>query len=163
MAFDLISPLLREECVRRLRSNIDPAWGGTVVGSVGDASFRLRKQIYYRNSFQYSLFGRLNDDNGQTRLHCRMGLHPVVCAFLVVWFGGVLAACAAISIRMASVLAGGSLPENMWPGVMIPFLMLAGGVALVMAGKYLARDERAFLIDFLRRSVEARDSEGVRG
>src|SRR5665213_2701447 len=162
MAFDLISPLSREECVQRLRSKIDPAWGGTVVGSVGDTSFRLRKPIYYRNSFQYSLSGRLIDENGQTRLHCRIGLHPLVRAFLVVWFGGVLAACAAISIRMASVLAGGSLPENMWPGVMIPFLMLAGGVALVMAGKYLARDERAFLIDFLRRSVEAQkiDQEG---
>jgi hypothetical protein len=56
MVFDLISPLSREECARALRSKIDPAWGGTVVGSVNETSFRLRKRISYRNSFQASLF-----------------------------------------------------------------------------------------------------------
>jgi hypothetical protein len=163
MAFDLISPLSREECVRRLRSKIDPAWGGTVVGSVSETSFRLRKRIYYRNSFQYSLSGKLIDDNGQTRLHCRIGLHPFVRAFLVVWFGGVLIGCVAVTIQMANGLMHGSLPTNGWPGAAIPFLMLAGGFALVTAGKYFARDESAFLLDFLHRSLDARDGHGVGG
>ena len=64
MIFDLISPLSREECVQRLRSKADPAWSGAVTGSVGETSFRVRKRIYHRNSFQYSLSGKLVDDNG---------------------------------------------------------------------------------------------------
>jgi hypothetical protein len=157
MAFDLISPLSREACVSRLRSKTDPAWSGAVVGSIGETSFRLRKRIYYRNSFQYSLSGKLIDHNGQTRLRCRIGLHPLVRAFLVVWFGGVLIGCGAITARLAGVLARGASPVNRWPGAAVPFLMLVGGLALVMSGRYLARDEPDFLIDFLRKNLETRD------
>jgi hypothetical protein len=156
MVFDLTSPLSREECVQRLRSKADPAWSGAVIGSVGETSFRLRKRIYYRNSFQYSLSGKLIDDNGQTRLHCRIGPHPLVLAFLVIWFGGVLVACGAVSVWIAGAFAHRAHPSNLWPGAAIPFLMLAGGVALVMLGRYFARDEPDYLIDFLRKSLDAR-------
>ncbi len=137
----------------------DPAWGGagTVVGSVRETSFRLRKRIYYRNSFQYSLSGELIDDHGQTRLHCRIGLHPLVRIFFTVWFGGVLLGC---GMANGCRRAHGALPPNWWPGAGVPFLTLAGGFALLMFGKYLARDEPAFLIDFLRRGLDARESQG---
>jgi hypothetical protein len=43
------------------------------------------------------------------------------------------------------------------------FLMLAGGFAALMLGKYLARDGANFLIDFLRKTLEARDSQSLGG
>jgi hypothetical protein len=163
MVFDLISPLSREECVSTLKMKTDAAWGGTVAGSVNETSFRLRKRIYYRNSFQYSLSGKLIDDNGQTRLHGRVGLHPFVRAFLAIWFGVVLIGCGWMAVRMAGAISRGTAAANLSPADAVPFLMLAGGAALVGFGKYLARDEPAFLIDFLRRSLDARDSHAVDG
>jgi hypothetical protein len=41
---------------------------------------------------------------------------------------------------IAVALAHRAHPANLWPGAAIPFLMLAGGVALVMFGRYFARD-----------------------
>ena len=40
--------------------------------------------------------------------------------------------------------------------------MLAGGVALLKVGQFLSRDEADFLIDFLRKTLEARENQGVR-
>jgi len=160
MILDLRSPLPREECVRRLRSKVGTAWdGATVIGSVGENSFRLRKRIFYRNSFQASLSGKLIDDNGETRLHCRVGLHPFVTAFLAVWIGVVLIGCIAMIVSLAS----GAIPANQWPQAAIPFLMLAGGFAILKVGQYLSRDEADFLVDFLRKTLEARDSQSLGG
>jgi hypothetical protein len=158
MVLDLISPLPRVECVARLRSKVGTAWdGSTVIGSVNENSFRLRKRIFYRNSFQASLSGKLIDDNGQTRVHGRVGLHPFVTAFLSVWIGIVLIGC----MWMIESLVSGAIPANRWPQAAIPFLMLVGGVAILKVGQFLSRDEADFLIDFVRRTLDARDSQGA--
>jgi hypothetical protein len=155
MAFNLISPLPREECVRRLGMKTGTAWDGSaVIGSIGETSFRLRKRIFYRNSFQASFSGKLIDDQQGTLLHCRVGLHPFVTAFLTVWIGIVLIRC----IWMIVSLASGAIPANRWPQAVIPFLMLAGGVALLKVGQFFSRDEADLLVDFLRRTLDARDS-----
>jgi hypothetical protein len=156
MIFDLISPLSREECVQRLRMKADPAWSGTVIGSVGQTSFRLRKRIGYRNSFQYSLSGKMIDDNGGTRLHCRIGLHPFVLVFLAFWFGVVLIGCGMVSVQTVSALARGAPLVGLWPGAAIPFLMLAAAAALVLFGRHLGRGEPGFLIDVVRQTLDAR-------
>ena len=158
MVLDLISPLPREECVGRLRSKVGTTWdGATVIGSVGESSFRFRKRIFYRNSFQASLSGKLLEDNGRTRVHCRVGLHPFVTGFLAVWIGIVLIGC----VAMIASLASGAIPANRWPQAAIPFLMLAGGIAILKVGQFLSRDEADFLIDFVRRTLDARDSQGA--
>ena len=59
-------------------------------------------------------------------------------------------------------LASGAIPANRWPQAAIPFLMLAGGVAILKVGQYLSRDEAEFLVDFLRKTLEARDNQASR-
>jgi hypothetical protein len=159
MTVDLISPLSAEECVQRLRFKTAEGWSGSVVGSVGETSFRLRKRIGYRNSFQTSLYGKIIAEDGQTRLHCRAGLHPFVRVFMTVWFGVVSIGCGAMVIRAIDLLriGHGSLLSNGWQGAAVPFFMLGFGVTLIGAGRHLARDERDFLIDYVRRAVDARE------
>jgi hypothetical protein len=159
MAFDLISPLPREECVQRLKMKTDPAWSDAVAGSVGENSFRLRKRILYRNSFQASLSGRLIDDQGQTRLHCSVGLHPFVTVFLFVWIGIVSVACCVMIVSLLS----GATPAKQWPAAAVPLLMLAFGVGLLKVGQFIARGEADFLKDFLQRTLDARESPGAGG
>jgi hypothetical protein len=82
-------------------------------------------------------------------------MHPFVRVFFVFWFGVVLLGGGAISVKtIATSLGNGSLPENLWLGVAIPFRMLAFAVALVTFGKYLSRDEPGFLIAFVRRILD---------
>jgi hypothetical protein len=95
--FNFISPLPREECLRRLRANVEQerwTWStypvkAEVVGKVEEARIRLHRPNT-GNSFSKHLFGRLTGDGNQTRLRCRIGLHPFVIAFVVFWAGGVL-------------------------------------------------------------------------
>jgi hypothetical protein len=157
MVIDLISPLPREECLSRLIAAVIDRT--TVTGSISKTSFRLRKRIYYRNSFQASLSGQLIDEGRGTRLHCKVGLHPFVTAFLFVWIGGVTIGCGAMIVALLS----GSIPAQQSMAAAVPFLMLAGGIALLKVGQFAARDEANFLVDYLRKTLEARDSPGVGG
>ena len=106
-AFDLISSLPRDECVRRLRENTDPPRRhSTIYGSgfkvyesaarvnpkplsgyIGDNDLHIAKQIEGGMS-QTRLFAEITDEDGMTRLHCFIGLHPGVYAFWVFWFIG---------------------------------------------------------------------------
>src|SRR5438270_444802 len=84
--FDLASPRRRDDCVRLLRENIDDEWkifgSRPVMGRVGDATFSLRKRIFYSNAFQTNVRGELVEESRQTQLRCLSASYP-----FVIWFG----------------------------------------------------------------------------
>ena len=179
MIVNFIAPFPREECLRRLRETVQQdsgpvgsgfGIGGStwiarksgVVGKIGDTKICLRKslsrQIRISNSFQPNnsiqtyLFGQLKDDGGQTRLKCRLGMHPLVIAFLVFWFG--------ISMFLIHFSRRSSLLNVFGERHVVAFLLLGSlGSALLIFGRYRARGEEKFLIDFLRRTIDVREAE----
>jgi hypothetical protein len=160
-SFDMTSPLPREECVRRLQASVDRSWlqlgGQSVIGYVGQTKLRLHKRIWYRNSFQQYLFSKLQDENGHTRLRCRLGLHPFIWASSVVWFGFVIVIGGAMSLKLITALLQGHglVDQNAWMGVAVPIAMLVFGVALQQFCGFLGRNEPEFLVEFLRRCIDA--------
>jgi hypothetical protein len=54
-------------------------------GHIGDNDLHIAKQIEGGMS-QTRLFAEMTDENGRTRLHCFIGLHPGVYAFWAFWF-----------------------------------------------------------------------------
>src|SRR6201986_2803061 len=112
MTFDLISPLPLTECVHRCPLGRDGrgSMGGSkpVQGSVGETAIRLRKRIFYRNSFQFWLSAKLTEDAGSTRLQCTFGLHPFVRRFLEIWSAGVAVVGLTIAMQSAWLLLRGS-------------------------------------------------------
>ena len=163
MTFDLVSPLPLNECVRRLRAATDGMWsiGGSksVQGSVSETAIRLRKRILYRNSFQCWLSAKLAEDNGQTRLYCTFGLHPFVLIFLEIWIGIVSVISLTIAMQTAWLwLRGSSLSPNVWLGIVFPLIMAGFAILLLKFGNSLAQDEPAFLIEFLERTINARET-----
>ena len=180
-SFDLVSPLPRDECIRRLRDNIEPfSWkiysGGVKIydgsanagpkpftGRIGESDFQIAKRLdgddY--NSFQPRLFAEFADDQDKTRVHCYMGVHPFVIAFVVFWFLGVIF-CGIVSISQGDdtvttvdlfgwqyVFRGG------WASWVMPLLFLLGGAGIVVGGHYFARGEDKFLVDRVRDILEA--------
>ncbi len=160
---DLISHLPRADCVRRLRENVGSYWGiGSghgVIGEVAGDHIRLRKRIYYRNSFQPTLRGRLSDtSDGGTLVRCEFAelqLLPVfiAVAVLIVLIAGVtvsLLAKSGVQLRdvpLAAIIA---------PLASLPFFV-ALGFGVVTIGRRFARDEPRFLVDFLVKTLEARE------
>jgi hypothetical protein len=84
-SFDFMSAPTHEECVHRLRARTENQWfcahPQQQAGRryVGDTSFRIRKRIVDRNSFQPRLSGELRDEGGRSR-PCPFGMHPAVVA-----------------------------------------------------------------------------------
>lgn len=154
---ELVSPLSVVACIDRLRAAIQSEWTlfGTspVVGTVGETSFRLRKRLMMQNSFQTYLFARLSSEGTSSRMTCRFGMHPFAVIFMVVWFSGVTAGAIGSLVLGWYQYSKGTMPN---PAGLVPWGMALFGIVLVGVGRRMARGEREFLLDFLRRTVEAR-------
>jgi hypothetical protein len=87
------------------------------IGSVQDDSFKLRRNIRYRNSFLPMIRGTITSYGVGTRVSVTMFLQPVVAIFMIFWLG--MVASAAVSHPNASP---------------IPWGMLAFGIALSIGG-----------------------------
>ena len=66
----------------------DPA-SPPFVGIVDDDSFRVRRDIRYRNSFLPLVWGRFMSTPTGTRVNVIMFIHPLVALFMVFWLGTV--------------------------------------------------------------------------
>jgi hypothetical protein len=66
----------------------DPA-GPPFIGIVGDDSFRVTRQIRYRNSFLPLVWGRFISTPTGTRVNVIMFIHPLVALFMVFSLGTV--------------------------------------------------------------------------
>jgi hypothetical protein len=117
-----------------------------------------RKRLWYRNSFQTRLSADLKGEGGQTRIYCRISMHPLVAAFMAVWLTFVVLIGGVVVIEsMVALASEAQTPKEVWLGVGVPPLLLAFGFGLLRFGRYLARGERQFLIDFVGQTVGARD------
>ena len=148
------------ECVDRLFVAITDREGfwsflgeKSVVGTVSGASVRLRKRIWYRNSFQASFIGTFEPHGTGTMFRGSVGLHPLVKGGVALWIAGVALGCVgSVAISVMCLLVGTAPPL----GVGVPPLMLAFAALLVRGGQYLARDEEQFLIDFVKDALADR-------
>jgi hypothetical protein len=87
------------------------------IGTVYEDSFRVRRDIRYRNSFLPMVWGRLESIPSGTRVFVTMFIHPLVALFMVFWLG------------MVAHWASRSSP-----GSFIVWGMFAFGIVLTAAG-----------------------------
>jgi len=92
--------------------------GPPFIGTVQDNSFKVRRDIRYRNSFLPMIWGRLISIPTGTRVRVTMFLHPLVAVFMVVWLGFV---------------GRGALFDRSGPPVFL-WGMFVFGIVLVTAG-----------------------------
>lgn len=119
------------------------------MGRIGRDSFRLHARIWYRNSFQTFLTGRLFDEGSSTRIQCRAGMHPVVIAFMTIWFSF-------LGLMQLAIISSPLRPGEQLIWSLAPFaLMVAFGTSLIAVGRWLARNELRGLVAFLEETIDA--------
>jgi hypothetical protein len=151
---ELVSPLPLVECQRLL--NLGLQRSTAVEGSVKGTRLRARKRIFYRNSFQIRLSASLIEEGSHTRIICRFGMHPVVIAFLVFWFGALLfIGGGGISAGVFELMSGLHSEARDLVGSLIPAMMLMFGVMMLLVGRYLAAGDRRTLTGFVRETLNA--------
>ena len=151
---ELVSPFPLVKCQRLL--NIGLQRSTVVEGSIKGTRLRARKRIFYRNSFQIRLSASLLEEGAHTRIFCRFGMHPVVIAFLVVWFGVLLfISGSGIIAGVVELISGTRSEARDLVGLLIPAMMLMFGVMILLVARYLAAGERLTLTGFVRETLSA--------
>jgi len=153
--FVIHSPLARAECVRRLQESVRSEWAlfssKPVGGKVTETSISISKMVFYRNSFQTILSGRILDDGAGTRIEARLGF-PRRSMILFVVF--ILAIGVVLPVTAVSLSEGGF--SHVPLGILeVPLFFFAFGVFVFVFGRFLARNEGEFLLDFLRSTIDA--------
>ncbi len=86
---------------------LDGPGGSPFIGSVEDESFKLRRNIRYRNSFLPMIRGHITPNVVGTRVCVTMFLHPLVALFMIFWLG--MVGFGAVSTRSASSIIPGGM------------------------------------------------------
>lgn len=105
------------------RSRSDRPFKGWTVGQ----EFELTRVIHYRNSFLPTISGTVEAASRGSRVSGTMSIHPAVLVFMAVWITFVGAATVGL-VRQS--FASGDLS----PALLVPFGMLAFGLALPLIG-----------------------------
>lgn len=154
---EVVSKFDRADVLRRLQGAVDSEWkfggGKGVVGKVDEHGFRLRTRIAYRNSFQTVMFGTMKAEGRGTRIAARTGMHPFAAVFMTVWLS-VVGLAATTAVVHSIEATPGEPAQALF--LLVPVGMFGFGIALVGIGRWIARGERARLIEFLERTLEAK-------
>jgi len=121
--------LTKQEVLEKINANtgraelLSQSYGTLFSGTVNSESFKIRRNINYRNSFL-----PIVTDGNRTTLQLTFKPVEFVIAFMIVWLGGVSLA----SISMIFLLI--TSPETFSAPMLIPFAMLVSGIALFGGG-----------------------------
>ena len=156
---ELLSPLTPSECLGRLRAVVDPQWklfgSKPVLGSVTASRFWGCRRIYYGNSYRTFIFARFLTEPSGSKINIRFGISPFVFLFMCVWFGlGFLVGLGMLYSAISSY-SHGNAPPYTWVFLVFPWAILGAGYGMLRFGRWLARNEKAFLLDFLRKELSA--------
>lgn len=158
------SALSPESCVQRLKAetgsiwNPFPAWSHEVRGRVTGKGFRIiRVNRWGRNSMATEAMGVWAPDGNGTRIEVSFAVGQRWA--LGVWFAGMALFCAAWLLDPPEPGAGDP-PAGVLR--LLPLIIIAVGLGGVAFGRWLARGDTPWLIDFLRRTLECEpDAEPI--
>jgi hypothetical protein len=153
---ELATRLSPDECVRRLRENVDGWWmmfgKKPVIGRLSGTRFTGRVRIPYRNSFQTCVSADIHAEAGGAFIVCRFGMNRFVIAFMAVWFAVAAAGfCGVLLVLLHQEGRGG----DAWSGLAVMMAMLGFGAGLVLFCRWLARE--AILTRFLCEVLQAHE------
>jgi hypothetical protein len=148
-----------EESVERLRTatkrSVFSALSETAaVGKVSEKSVRLQRAIpMVGNSFKPFFLGRFQSSEGKVLLVGRFTMLPIVKVFMTFWFGAVALASVGLLFGLNSTMSV--------PALFGPFVMVGGGVAMVAFGKWLARNDVAWLSKLIEGALKSPGAPGA--
>lgn len=107
------------------------------IGKITDDSFKIYRNIKYKNSFLPVIVGKLEEKNDGCTIIVKMRLQIFISIFLAIWFSGIIASCLitlSVNFKM--------------PYVLFPFaLLLFGCLISILPFKYESKIAKQKLIE----------------
>lgn len=157
----LATSLTAEEVLRRVGNSIqaenDYTWSAfrrvyskPYRGAVTGLSFRMIRNINYRNSFLPVIRGRVTSFSGHTEVMINMRPAGLIIVFMSFWLG--LTGLVCIGILLNGILQFREILQNGFsPAFIIPFIMFAFGSGLFLYGfKSESNQSKQFLADLVK-------------
>ena len=147
MKFILESRKSKEEIIQVLKDNTSPSrsvfyrnYDEFFNGKIFEASFKIQRNINYRNSFLPVLIGEINETDSGTRITIKTRLNLFVIVFLCVWVGIVFLGC------LITPFADFEIQFRF-----IPYFMLVAGILItILPYKYEAKKAKEKLEELLK-------------
>jgi len=129
--------------------------GNRFQGSLTSDKFTVSRVIGYRNSFLPIIAGKIEPAEGGAIVRLVFRLHLAAAIFMAIWFGGVLLGCLAATVAL---ILGKIHPH---PTLLIPFGMLAFGIALVCGGFWFETlKQKPMLLELFQATEIANEGRG---
>lgn len=136
------SNLTKDELLKQLQNEIEAeksfgfgannySYGKPYIGKIQNNSFEIKRAINYRNSFLPVIKGSIKDDLSGSKIDIKMNLTDLVKIFMIIWLGGVFLACLGVTYTL---IFNDSFNSEAGFFMFIPYLMLLGGIGLVVFG-----------------------------
>jgi hypothetical protein len=158
-AIQLVSPIPPDECADRLQAAINRDGllslfaSQPVIGKVSEWSVWLRKRIGYANAFQKVLRGEFEAHRGGTIFHGQFSFPLPILIFGTLYFPSAAILAFVGMVEAIQVLArGAALNFEALGGELLP---LPFGLGVFGMGRWFARNEEKFLVDFLATVIGA--------
>ena len=157
-SYELVSDKTPSEIEAAMRSAVAPrrSFGSGAAtrpfeGEVGDRTFDVQRAISYRNSFLPQVHGDIIAAARGSRIAVRMRLRLFILVFMLIWMGGIGAAC--LLILISESRQGGSPYTALGPACMFVF----GWVLSATGFSYEARIAEPLLANIMtaRPSIDA--------
>lgn len=147
MKFILESKKSKDEIIQILKDNTSPArsifyrnYDEFFNGKILEDSFKIQRNINYRNSFLPVLIGEIKKTDSSTRITIKTRMNLFVIIFLCIWFGGVSFGCLITPFADFEILFK-----------FIPYLMLVAGILItVLPYKYEIKKAKEKLEELLK-------------
>jgi hypothetical protein len=158
--YNLTTKLSNDDILKLIGENIQPKRAFSLknlsynytkpyTGEVSKNSFKMSRNINYRNSFLPFITGKITSFLGETEVNIKMEPVSFVLIFMSVWLGVVGLVCIGMFLmgilRIKEVLQNGFSPM-----LLIPFLMFGFGYALTyFSFKVESKKSKEFLAKLL--------------
>ncbi|WP_281631682.1 hypothetical protein [Flavobacterium luteolum] len=135
------SSLSKEDLFLHLQNEIEPEksfgfgmnrhnYSKPYIGRIFNERFEIKRAINYRNSFLPTIKGEVHNAISGSKIKIKMTIPEFAKVFMILWLGIVSIACIGVSINL--IING--IDSETEPAVLIPFVMLIIGAAMVSAG-----------------------------
>jgi hypothetical protein len=159
---EFVSPMPIDECCHLLRTEMDGPlrfFGSRpTVGRIHRTKLRARKRILYSNAWQPRIIAEMTEQAGQTHISCRFSMRRLGVAALVIWCGfNILNGVGAlIPLPRLLTLPPFHGPAPISSAVIDPLWGFLSGYGVMRFGRFLARNERDFLLGFVGDTLKAK-------
>lgn len=119
------------------------------IGTASPVSAQIKQRHGYRNSFQQNMTIAIAPDGAGARLSCR-STAPVMGQLFIIGWG--LVTVLATAVVLGNVARGLLSPVF----IIVPVLIALFGWGMAMLGRNMSNADEPFLLDFIRRTLDAR-------